>query len=261
MHVTLGVWLDGAMPQRAETINGYISQLHTQWLVQMARETFGQRNLPGQASIAIRYRYNPNVISVVAIAPAVIPMLLMMIPAMLTALSVVREKELGSILNLYVTPVTKAEFLIGKQLPYIALASINAVLMIGSAVFAFGVPLAGNVIALLLSSLIFSINATSIGLLMSTFMKSQIAAIFGTTIATLIPSMQFSGMLNPVNSLSGSGRLIGTFFPTTYYLTISRGVFSKGLGFTDLGHEFMALGLFVPVILGTAVFFLKKQEH
>ncbi|QNT78390.1 ribosome-associated ATPase/putative transporter RbbA [Entomobacter blattae] len=259
--VTIGVWLDGAMPQRAETVKGYIQQLHTQWLKEIARETTGLKTLPGTANIEIRYRYNPNVISVVAIAPAVIPMLLMMIPAMLTALSVVREKELGSILNLYVTPVTQAEFLIGKQIPYIILATLNAVLMIGSATFAFGVPLAGNAFALLLGSILFAINATSIGLLMSTFMNSQIAAIFGTTIATLIPSMQFSGMLNPVNSLSGSGWLIGTFFPTTYYLTISRGIFSKGLGFIELGYEFLALALFVPFILGAAILLLRKQEH
>jgi ribosome-dependent ATPase len=123
----------------------------------------------------VRYRYNPDVESLNAMVPAVIPLLLMLIPAMLTALGVVREKELGSIINLYVTPVTRLEFLLGKQLPYIALGMLNFVLLLIAAVFVFDVPLKGSLLALLTGGLLYISCATAMGLLMSTFTRSQIA--------------------------------------------------------------------------------------
>ena len=125
-----------------------------------------------------------------AMVPAVIPMLLMMIPAMLAVLSVVREKELGSIINFYVTPVTRMEFLIGKQLPYIGLAFMNFFMLSAFAVFAFRVPFTGSFFALTVAALLYVIFTTGMGLVISAFMKSQIAAIFGTSVITLIPAVQ-----------------------------------------------------------------------
>jgi ribosome-dependent ATPase len=192
--------------------------------------------------------------------PAVIPLLLLLIPAMLAALSVVREKELGSIINFYVTPVTRLEFLLGKQLPYVVLGMANFLMLILLAVTLFGVPLTGSFSTLLLATLLYVGAATAIGLLISTFMRSQIAAIFGTAVLTMLPAAQFSGMMDPVSSLEGVGALIGQVFPTTHYLIISRGVFSKALGFFDLKRSFVPLLLAVPVLLGLAAAFLKKQE-
>src|SRR5690606_15111013 len=120
---------------------------------------------PGLFNLEIRYRYNPDVASLVAIVPAVIPMLLMLIPAMLAALSVVREKELGSIINLYVTPVTRTEFLLGKQVPYIALGMVNFALLMVLSAFLFGVPFTGSLPALTLGALLYVVCATGIGLL------------------------------------------------------------------------------------------------
>src|SRR5690606_28246096 len=97
----VAAWIDGAMPQRAETIRGYVQAMHLGWLQRMARERLGQE-ATSLSSLEIRFRYNPDVKSLPAMVPAIIPLLLMMIPAMLTALAVVREKELGSILNFYV---------------------------------------------------------------------------------------------------------------------------------------------------------------
>jgi ribosome-dependent ATPase len=207
-----------------------------------------------------RFRYNPDVRSLPAMVPAVIPMLLMMIPAMLTALSVVREKEMGSIINLYVTPVTRSEFLLGKQLPYVVLAMFNFLLMTGLAVTVFGVPVKGSFLTLALAALIFVTCSTGFGLLVSTFTKSQIAAMFVTMIGTIIPCVQFSGLLNPVSSLEGVGALIGRIYPATHFLIICRGVFNKALAFTSLSASFWPLLLAVPVILGLAIALLKKQE-
>jgi ribosome-dependent ATPase len=256
----IGVWIDGAMPQRAETVQGYIQAMHAQWLGEMARQELGARPSAGLITIETRYRYNPDVKSLVAIAPAVIPVLLLLFPAMLTALSVVREKELGSIINFYVTPITRLEFLLGKQLPYVALAMLNYLLLVLLAVLVFGVPITGDVLAMTLGALFYTMSATAIGLLFSIFMRSQIAALFATAIGTILPAVQFSGLINPVSSLEGIGAVIGRIFPTSHFVTICRGVFSKALGFGDLAQPLLALAVTVPVLLGLAVVLLKKQE-
>lgn len=255
----VGVWIDGAMPQRAETIRGYVLGMHQGWLQQQARERLGAAATQA-VGIETRFRYNPDVRSLPAMVPAVIPLLLLMMPAMLTALAVVREKELGSIINLYVTPVTRLEFLLGKQTPYVALAMLNFLLMTLLAVTLFGVPITGSFTTLLAAALIYNVVATAIGLLASTFTRSQIAALFFTMIGTLVPAVQFAGLLNPVSSLEGAGKLIGQVYPATHMLTISRGVFSKALDFSNLQGSFWPLLIAIPVILGASALLLKKQE-
>jgi len=255
----IGAWVDGAMPQRAETVQAYLQGMHQGWLVEQMRAQLGIE-FAGQASVETRFRYNPDVKSLPAMVPAVIPLLLLMLPAMLTALAVVREKELGSILNLYVTPVTRLEFLLGKQLPYVALAMLNFLLMVLLAVTIFDVPVTGSFATLALATLVYCVVSTGIGLLASTFTNSQIAAMFFTMVGTMLPAVQFAGMVNPVSSLEGSGRLIGEIFPTTYMLTVSRGVFNKALGFAELQGAFWPLLIAVPVVLGATVLLLKKQD-
>lgn len=258
--VQIGVWVDGAMPNRAETVRGYVQAMHLAWLQEMAGRQASPNRDTSLISIETRYRYNPDVKSLPAIVPAVIPLLLMMIPAMLSALSVVREKELGSIINLYVTPTTRSEFLLGKQVPYIVLGMFNFFLLCALSVFVFGVPHKGSFLTLTLAALLYVTIATGLGLLISTFMKSQIAAIFGTAIITLIPATQFSGMIDPVASLEGPGRWIGQIYPTSHFLTIARGTFSKALNLTDLWGSFIPLLIAVPLVLGLSMWLLKKQE-
>ena len=256
--VQIGAWIDGAMPQRAETIRGYVGGLHQQWLAQQLRER--GIALPQAASLETRFRYNPDVKSLPAMVPAVIALLLLMLPAMLTALAVVREKELGSIINLYVTPVTRLEFLVGKQLPYVGLAMVNFLLMCAAAITVFGVPITGSFWTLALAACVYAIVATGIGLVASAITNSQSAAMFIALVVTLVPSVQFSGLLHPVTSLEGAGRWIGEVFPATYMLIVSRGVFSKGLGLHDLMGTLVPLLIAVPVVMGAAVALLKKQE-
>ncbi|ERF93604.1 membrane protein [Escherichia coli O104:H21 str. CFSAN002237] len=258
--VELGVWIDGAMPSRAETVKGYVQAMHQSWLQDVASRQSTPASQSGLMNIETRYRYNPDVKSLPAIVPAVIPLLLMMIPSMLSALSVVREKELGSIINLYVTPTTRSEFLLGKQLPYIALGMLNFFLLCGLSVFVFGVPHKGSFLTLTLAALLYIIIATGMGLLISTFMKSQIAAIFGTAIITLIPATQFSGMIDPVASLEGPGRWIGEVYPTSHFLTIARGTFSKALDLTDLWQLFIPLLIAIPLVMGLSILLLKNRR-
>ena len=259
-NVQIGAWIDGAMPQRAETVQGYVQGMHQHWLQIQASER-GGASMAGNTNVETRFRYNPDVKSLPAMVPAVIPLLLLMLPAMLTALAVVREKETGSITNLYVTPVTRIEFLLGKQLPYVGLAMVNFLLMSLLAVTIFGVPVKGSFFTLALAALIFSFAATGMGLLASAVTRSQIAAMFFAMIGTLIPATQFAGLIDPVSSLEGSSKFIGEIYPATHMISISRGVFSKALGLADLTGPLWSMLISVPVILGVAVLLLKKQER
>jgi ribosome-dependent ATPase len=249
------------MPLRGETVRGYALGAHRLWLQTKARERFSDARPAAPAIIETRYRYNPDIRSIVAIAPANIPLLLILIPAMLTALSVVREKELGSIVNLYVTPVTRLEFLLGKQIPYVVLAMLNFLLLWALTVTVFGVPLKGSFGALAVGALLYVSAATAVGLLISTFTRSQIAALFGTAVLTILPTTQFSGLLHPVSSLEGIGALIGRIYPTTHFLTVTRGTFNKALAFADLQPAYVALLLTVPVLLVVTAALLPKQER
>ncbi len=220
--VAIGAWIDGAMPARAETVQGYVQGMHASWLAQKARQLYGDAALAGDFQLEIRYRYNPDVQSLVAMVPAVIPLVLMMIPAMLAVLSVVREKELGSIVNFYVTPVTRLEFLLGKQIPYVVLAMLNFVLLLAFALFVFRVPFTGSMATFSLAALLYVVVATAMGLVISTFTNSQIAALFATALITLIPAVQYSGIIDPVSSLQGAGAVIGALYPHLFRHHLAR---------------------------------------
>ncbi|MEC9430790.1 MAG: ribosome-associated ATPase/putative transporter RbbA, partial [Pseudomonadota bacterium] len=259
-QVEIGAWIDGSMPSRAETIEGYVTGIHLKWLLQQASQA-SQVQSTSSINVESRYLYNPDVQSLVAIVPAVMPMLLLMIPALLTSLAVVREKELGSIINLYVTPVTRIEFLLGKQLPYIATSFVSFLLLVAMAVWLFDVPLKGDMLVLCIITLLFVTFSTSFGLLASVFTNSQIAAILLTTIGTMVPAVQFAGMITPVSALEGAGRLIGELHPISYFLTASRGIFSKGLGFGTLDFAVFAIAISIPITLWLATVLLRKQER
>ena len=258
--VFVSATIDGAMPFRAQTIRGYLQGMHQLYLTDPAVKTTVPAP-PAPADIEIRFKYNQDFDSIYAMVPANISMMLALFPAILMALAIVREKELGSITNLYVTPVTRLEFLLGKQLPYIGMAMVNFALLFLMALFIFHVPLKGSFPALLLGVLIYVTTTTGYGMLVSTFTKTQIAALFGTAILTVLPATQFAGMMTPVSSLTGAARLMGQAFPMSYFVPVSAGTFTKGLGFHDLGGDIAGLAVFVPVLLILNVLLLRKQER
>ena len=257
----VAAWVDGSMPFRAETIQGYLQGMHADYLQQRAALSSGPAARAQAAALAVRYRYNQAFKSLYAVVPATIPILLAWSPAILMALAVVREKELGSITNFYATPVTRLEFLLGKQLPYIAISMINFLALVLLAVYFFQVPHKGSLLALGVAALLYVTAMTAWGLLISAFTRSQTAAIFGTAIATIVPATQFSGLNDPVSSLEGAAAVIGRLFPTTYFMIISRGTFTKALGFAELYPYFFALAAFIPALTLICVLLLKKQER
>jgi ribosome-dependent ATPase len=258
--VEIGVWVDGAMPFRGETVRGYIEGLNTLYLQQLALRSQGVVTGLPAAGTQVRYRYNQDFRSLYAMVPGVIPLMLIFIPSIMMALGVVREKELGSIINLYVTPVTRLEFLLGKQLPYVAVSMVSYCGMVALSVFVFEVPLKGSFMLLTCAALLFVIVTTDLGLLISSFAKTQIAALALTAILTLLATVTFSGLTTPVSSLQGPGAFIGAVFPATFFLNISRGIFTKALGFGELVPNFVALAAYAPLLTGLSVFLLHKQE-
>ena len=255
--VEVGVASDGAMPYRGETIRGYVNSVHLDHLRDLARREGVA--IPALAELELRYRYNQGFVSIVAMVPAVIPLLLVMLPAMLTALGVVREKELGSITNLYVTPVTRFEFLLGKQLPYVVLAMVSYLSLVALAVFVFHVPVKGSFLGLTLGALLYVAATTAMGLVFSSFTNTQVAAVTSAAILTMVPTISFSGLTRPVSSLEGPGAFIGQIFPASYFITLCRGAFSKGLAFHELLPQMLAIGAFVPVYVLLSLALLRKQ--
>jgi len=256
----IAAWIDGARPFVAQTIRGYLEAMHQLYSSDPIVKTT-QPALPPPAGIEVRFKYNQDFDSIYAMVPSTISLLLALFPAILMALAIVREKELGSITNLYVTPVTRIEFLLGKQLPYIGVATVNFALMFAMALFVFQVPLKGSFPTLFLGVLIYVTATTAYGMLISTFTRTQIAALFGTAILTFLPASQFSGMSVPVSALSGIAQIMGRGFPMTYFLPISIGTFTKGLGFEDLGAKLAGLAVFIPVLTLLSLLLLRKQER
>jgi ribosome-dependent ATPase len=252
--------IDGSSPFRAETIKQYAEGTYMTHMDDVYRTRFAGESYSPAAGIQPRFRYNPTFESIYAIVPSVPPILMVLIPAILTAVSIAREKELGSIVNFYVSPATRLDFLIGKQLPYIALGMINFVLMTILAVVVFGVGVKGSLATLVVCAGLYVTATTALGLVISGFTGSQVAAVFVTTILTMVPTTQFSGMLQPVSTLMGSARVIGSLWPTTYYMHASVGAFTKGLGPRLLLTDALILAAFVPVLLAAAVALLRPQE-
>jgi ribosome-dependent ATPase len=252
-------YIDAAVPFRAETSRGYVEGTHN--LHERAlRDAKGLPQINTPADVEPRALYNQSFESVYAMVPGDIMLLLMLIPSMLTALSVVREKELGSIANFYAAPATKAEFLLGKQLPYIAVALVQFISLVLLAVLLFQVPVKGSVLTLILGGIIYVLASTGFGLLISVFASTQTAAIFAAAIITILPAVQFSGMFVPTSSLTGGAWFASLIFPSTYFQAISVGTFTKALGMQAVWIDILALAIIAAVYFSVSVLLLKKQE-
>jgi ribosome-dependent ATPase len=251
--------VDGADPYRGETIAQYATGVHD---TLMRDPGSGLSSGPDKytAKLQTRFMYNPTFESIYTIVPSVPSLLLVLIPAVLMAVSIVREKELGSIINFYVTPTGRLEYLVGKQIPYIAIGMMNYFILAIMARVVFGVPIKGSFLMLTVCTLLYLIVTTGIGMVISTFTSSQVAAVFVTAILTILPTTQFSGLLQPVSTLEGRARFIGSIWPTTYYMHSSVGAYTKGLGPDFLLHDLVFLACCIPILLTVSVVSMRKQE-
>jgi len=255
----VNVYLDAAQPFRAETARSYVESAHDKYVTRL-REAQGLPPVSKPIKFQPRALFNQAFESIYAMVPGDIMLLLMLIPSMLTALSVVREKELGSIANFYAAPATRLEFLLGKQLPYLGVALIQFATLVALAILLFRVPLKGSAATLLLGGVIYVLASTGFGLLISVFATTQTAAIFAAAIITILPAVQFSGMFVPISSLTGGAWFAARIFPSTYFQAISVGTFTKALGLHSLWRNVVALGVLALIYFIASVLLLQKQE-
>ena len=260
----VGFWIDAAMPFRGETTQGYVTGSMLHYMQDLAAERFGPNPVSnvylGNLNIENRFRYNQAFKSVFSMVPSVIVIMLVLIPAIMATIGVVREKETGSISNFQSTPISKSEFLLGKQFPYVVVGMVMFIIMVIEALVLFQVPVKGSFAALAIGALLYVFSTCSFGQVVSTFTKTQVAAVFATTVIAIIPTVNFSGLLVPVSSLTGQGRLIGLMFPAAWFQPISVGTFTKGLGFSDLWFNALVLAIFTAVYFTASHLFLHKQE-
>ncbi|OOP56353.1 MAG: multidrug ABC transporter ATP-binding protein [Candidatus Brocadia carolinensis] len=251
--------VDGADPFRGETIAQYANGVHDTLMHDPGSELSSGPD-KYTANFQTRFMYNPTFESIYTIVPSVPSLLLVLIPAVLMAVSIVREKELGSIINFYVTPTGRLEYLVGKQIPYIAIGMMNFFILAIMARVVFGVPIKGSFLMLTVCTLLYLIVTTGIGMVISTFTSSQVAAVFVTAILTILPTTQFSGLLQPVSTLEGRAQFIGSIWPTTYYMHSSVGAYTKGLGPDFLLQDLIFLACCIPVLLAVSIVSMRKQE-
>jgi ribosome-dependent ATPase len=256
----IGVFIDGSIPFTGTNVRGYINAINLQYAAAQAGAVHGDAS-PLPISIEPRFAYNQEFKSIYAGTPGVIMLALILFPAMLTALGVVREKEIGSILNLYSSPASVGEYLLGKQLPYVAIAMVSYVALVLAAIFILHVPLKGSFLALTVGALLYVCAGTALGLLISGMVGSQVAAIFGSAIICLVPGTNFSGMLYPVSTLTGAAYWTGIFFPASWFQLVSLGAFTKGLGIGSFWWMYVALAGFTVCYLLAARLLVKKQER
>ena len=251
--------VDGANTFRGETVAQYVQGVYDTMLKNPALPTSAPQVYT--ADIENRYVYNPTFESVYSIVPSIPALLLLLIPAILMTVAIVREKELGSMINFYVTPTGKLEYLVGKQLPYIVIGMINFFILAAMAVVVFGVPIKGSFLTLMLATLLYVTATTSLGMVISTFTSSQVAAVFVTAIVTITPTIQFSGLLQPVSTLEGNARMVGMLWPASYYMHSSLGAYTKGLGPGLMLPDLLFLAGCIPVLLAVSWLGLRKQER
>lgn len=252
--------VDGAMTFRGETVAQYVQGVHARALQDPAANLPTSKPQKNRADIEERFMYNPTFESIYSIVPSVPALLLLLIPSILMTVSIVREKELGSMINFYVTPTGKVEYLLGKQLPYVAIGLINFFILAAMTVLVFGVPVKGSFLMLTLCTLLYVMATTGLGMITSTFTSSQVAAVFVTAILTIVPTIQFSGLLQPVSTLEGSARVVGEIWPASYYMHASLGTYTKGLPSHLMLGDALFLAACIPVFLAISWIGLKKQE-
>ncbi len=258
----LGFYIDGGHLARAAYIRAYTQGVTLEHAVRFARGIPGAPETRLPVQLAPRFTYNQDFRSVYASAPSVLMVALILIPAMLTALGVVREKEMGSITNLYASPASIGSFLLGKQLPYVVLTMASYFTLVFVMVMVFAVPIKGSFLALTLGALCYAFAVTALGLLFSAIASTQVAALFLAAIVCIIASSNFAGLLGPVSTLPPGAHAVGVSFPASWFQLISLGAITKGLSFqaSYFLPKFAALLGFGLLYLVIARSFVGKQE-
>ena len=261
--VAVGVTVDGSFPNRAAIITGYVSAINALYNQQLLTDLAARRGLaatsllPVQANLSVWY--NPTLESKNAVVPGLLVLILMLFPALLGSLLIVREKESGTIFNLYASPTGRLEIILGKLLPYLAVAMLDYLMIFAVSRWIFEVRFTGSFLVLTAGAVLYSVCTIGIGLLISVLMRSQLAAMFTTLMVTMTTAFNYSGFVTPVASMDAIGQFIAQLIPATHFMTVVRGSYLKGFGFGYYWPQLGALALYTLVLYSLAWLFLKKR--
>jgi ABC-2 type transport system permease protein/ribosome-dependent ATPase len=257
--------IDGGYPYRALTIKGYGQAIIGSFSTELMEKKLLKSGRSGMFSqpirIETRYFFNESLKSSYALVPSLLAIVLLMNPAVLTALAIAREKEFGTIYNIYSTPIKKWEFLIGKIIPYLIISSINFTVLIIAVKFLFQIPMKGNLINLIPGAFVYILINVSIGLLVSSVTRTMVSAQIVTIIVTVIPAFIYSGLLIPVSSLEGGARIMAHIYPTMHFMKIIHGVYLKNLNLINLLPQVLLLALYFLILFSLAILVFKKRER
>ena len=261
--VAVAVTVDGSFPSRGQISLGYVEavstlynqQLLRAWLVEHGRR--GGQVLPVQMEMSIWY--NPTLESKNFIVPGMLVIVLMIFPPLLSALLIVRERESGTILNLYCSPASRWDVLAGKALPYIAVSFLDFLVIFGVSVWLFQLRFVGSAWLLSGAALLYSTCTIGLGLVISALTRSQLAAMLATFLVAVAPAFTFSGIFAPVASQDAVGRFVARLIPATYFMDVVRGAYLKGGGAAPYAPDVVALVVYAVVVYTVAWLALRKQ--
>lgn len=260
--------LDGTFPLHTDITKGYVIAINSAFSEEMFVSHLGRTHGLGReraqqvaspVKLEVRYLYNEEVRSSWSMVPALIMFTLLVSSPLLTALGIVREKESGSIYNIYSSTVSRLEFIIGKLAPHVFITAVNVVILWLMAVILFQVPFKGSILFLFCSSVLFILCSTGIGLVVSLLVRTQMAALIIVIVFAMVPTMLFSGLYVPVPSLSRGAQLQAHLFPGMYYTNILRGTFLKGVGLEVLWLDVVALAVFGGALLAAGYALFTKR--
>lgn len=256
--------IDGSNSNTAAITQSYANMISAQYGLSIMTDKMVRLNLPETSNLEIvkydpRFWYNPELKSINFLIPGQICIILMMLSTLLTSLSIVGEKESGTIESLVVSPIRTRELVLGKIIPYIILDFFDIALVIGLGSFWFGVPIKGNLFLLFALSFLFLFSALGIGLLVSTVARSAQEAYMMSTFATMLPTIMLSGYVFPISSMPVALQVISNFIPAKYFLIIIRGIFLKGVGLSYLWPSSLALLAFGVVMIALSISRFRKR--
>ena len=252
--------IDGTFTTSTRTIQAYVEAINQAANVGIRAGYLARRlGLPLEqvarllhpVVLDVRYLYNQEVRSIWSVAPGLIMLILMLVPPLLMALSVVREKETGAIYNVCSSTITRAEYLAGKLLPSVGISCANAGILWLLAILYFNTPFKGSLLFFAVATLLYILCTTALGLLISLLVRTQQAAMIISLVMSIIVAIQFSGLITPVSALSGGNYAIAHAFPAMYYNAVVKGAFLKAIGFDVLWPQLLVFAAYA-----IAVFFL-----
>ncbi len=253
-EATLGAILDGSNNNTATVVSNYLQLFIADYNERRLHDYSARTGIVLTPTVtpSVRILFNPGLKSRFFILPGIIALIMAILSALLTSLTVAREWERGSMEQLISTPVRPVEIIVGKMIPYIGVSFLQVNLAAGLAVFLFGIPFRGGLIPLYLSSLLFSVGALGLGVMLSSVLKSQLPAMQLSILTSMLPGVFLSNFVFPIDSMPVVVRMITYIVPAKYYLVMLRTIFLKGSGFEAYAYETLFLVIYSLIVVAAA---------